>query len=311
MNFTLKCLATGLLLALSACSAKVTSTGDDFQKGLGDGRVLPESSDPLAGKIDGAAWKQAKAVARFSNGEYSVTLAGQGVELTCSNSMPMAPHVAFVVPNETGRYAYDGSAGGRLVNVIFPYTTTGGGGSDNILASKSLITVDSLAGRVMKGHVSALSPTDTNHTYEFSGSFAAEICDGPSGPATITGKGGAGFDVVYSEAVKTSGGNLEIRLMNKMPNQKCNAWSAWMMTETPIKYFVLRGPAKVAALTIAKGTLEYGSQGTSTGWSTEYFEGAAAITNFSADTVGFSVNAKDLASAGILASGQGSATLCP
>ncbi len=311
MTFALKLATAGLLLSLTACSASITSSGDGLSGGSADGRVLKESSDPLSGIVDQKSWRAQKAIARFEQGEYSVTIAGADAVLTCGNFFPMAPHVAFVVPNGPGRYPYDGSGGGRLVNFIFPYTTPNGGGSDNVLASKSLIVVDELKDGVMRGKVSALSPTSTDHSYELAGKFEAQICNGPAGPLSVTAKGAAGFDVAYVEAVPLSTSTYELRFMNKIPSRKCEKWSAWMMNEVPIKYVTLRAPAKVGAITVAPEVVEYGSQANSGGWSTAYFLGSAEVTSLSNSKIGYSLNVKSQASDEIVVIGQGTAEICP
>jgi hypothetical protein len=175
-EFNMKYILLTAVLFLAACKA---STNADM--GLGpafaaDSRPLPSSTDPLAGTMDTGNWQSQTAIAQWENGEYTVTIAGQGAALTCSNPFPMAPHVVFTIPPHIGDNAYDSSSGGQRVNVIFPYTTANGGGSDNVLASKSLIHIDAIGIDRISGNVSALSSVTSSHSYQMAGSFTAVIC---------------------------------------------------------------------------------------------------------------------------------------
>lgn len=171
------------MAALAACSAKAESDDSPFDGiGKADTRELQTSNDPLSGLIDGRPWKGARAVALYRDGEYGVVIADEASQLTCANWFPRAPHVQFRVPVNPGSYRYDGSAGGRLVNFVFPYTTPNGGGSDTVLASKSQIDIDGVAGSKLIGRVAALSPVGKRPEYKFAGAFSAEICDGPARP---------------------------------------------------------------------------------------------------------------------------------
>jgi len=184
-NRRIKMMRHALILALAsallaACSAKVSSDSpeDIIPQGQGDSRELKWTTEPLSGSIDGQPWKMGKIVARKnSQGDLNITIAGEGINISCDNTFPMAPHISFYVPPTTGTYPYDGSAGGRLINVNFPYTTSNGGGSTNVLGSKSLIEISVVNATVVKGQMAALSPTSvTEHKYELSGSFETPIC---------------------------------------------------------------------------------------------------------------------------------------
>lgn len=304
------------LIALSACSAKVSH---DLFPDISDSRQLKTiSSEPLSGTVDSQSWKATRALAtRTAQGEYSVTIVGEGVEINCNSTFPLAPHLTFVVPNGTGSYPYDGSPGEnlRLVNVIFPYTTNTGGGSDNILASKSLIQIDSIGNGVITGGVSALSPIGENRSYEFSGRFQATICNDPqNSPLSIKRNGAAAFAIAYSEAVRyksaTGSTIYEVRIMDRAPKQKCNSWDAWMMTEAPIKYVTISVPAQVGSFNISKGLLEYGDQGSSSGWSTDVFNGSGRVQDLSASEITIMVSAKDFGSFGFEINGSFKSSLC-
>jgi len=166
-----------LAALLAGCSASVTSSDGPFAP---DNRVLRESSAPLAGAVDQADWSAGKAIAlRQPSGEYDIVIAGKGKDLTCLNFFPLSPHLSFVVPATLGTYRYDSAdlKGGRIVNVIFPAPVIGGsGGSDNVLASKSMIAIDSIFNGTLSGRVAALSPNGASHAYDLSGAFSAEIC---------------------------------------------------------------------------------------------------------------------------------------
>jgi hypothetical protein len=164
------------VLFLAACKASTSSDAGLDSVFAADSRPLPTSADPLAGTVDANNWQSQTAIAQWGNGEYTITIAGQGVPLSCSNFFPMAPHMVFTVPPHIGDYAYDGSAGGQIVNVIFPYTTSNGGGSDNVLASKSLIHIESIGMDRVSGNVAALSSANASHNYQMAGTFAAVIC---------------------------------------------------------------------------------------------------------------------------------------
>ncbi len=299
------------LLLLAACSAKVT--GDKLPD-FSDTRELKVSSDPLAGEINGAAWKIGRAVARINqNGEYSITLAGEGVPMTCGNTFPMAPHIAFTVPG-TGSYPYSSSAGveQRIVNVIFPSTAPGVIGSDNVLSSKSLIQIDSIQGSVVSAGLSALSPVGSDKSYSIAGKFQATVCSAVADmPIFIRQNGSSAFRVSYAEALKSNDGStIEVRLMDHVPQKKCSTFSSWMMTETPIKYVSLRMPAMSGAFTIARGGVEYGDQGNSQGWSTDAFNGSGKVLGVSTTDVLISFTAKDFAAKGLEIEGALTTTIC-
>ncbi len=287
------------LLALTACSAEISS--DLGPLDFSDPRELKVTTDPLSGTVNAQSWKVGKAVAKLNRkGEYAVTLAGAGIGVSCTNTFPMAPHVAFVVPG-VGAYPFNSSAGAdqRVVNVIFPWSTTTGGGSDNVLASKSLIQIDSVQNGFVTGGVSALSPSGASNSYDFGGRFDAIICNDPTDmPVSIRRGSSSAFRVQYAEAVKTGGG-YSVRLMDHIPQKKCNAWDSWMMTETPIKYLSVKVPAAVGAFTISKGILEFGDQGTGSGWSTDAFNGSGKVMSLSNSEIVLTLNAKDFASWGV------------
>ncbi|MGE3760602.1 MAG: hypothetical protein AB7H97_22760 [Pseudobdellovibrionaceae bacterium] len=168
-----------LFLTLAACSAKVTSNSPSSEEPFKDKdtRELRVTKEPLSGAVDNQPWKIGKAIAMLRDREYDVTITGEGVDLTCNNFFPFAPQISFFVPGTPAHYPYDGSAGGRLVNFNFPYHTGNGGGSTNILASKSHIHIIELRGGFLIGNVAALSPEkETSHIYDIAGAFEAEVC---------------------------------------------------------------------------------------------------------------------------------------
>ncbi len=299
------------LLLLAACSANLTT---DAFPDFSDTRELKVSSDPLSGEVNANAWKIGRAVARINpNGEYSVAMAGEGVAMSCSNTFPMAPHITFVIPG-AGSYPYASSAGAdqRLVNFIFPYSTATTGGSNNVLASKSLIQIDSIQGGVMNGHLAALSPVGAEHSYSIGGKFQATVCNNPADmPMFIRQKGSTAFRLLYAEAVKVAGGaSYDVRMMDHVPMKKCNSWDAWMMTETPIKYLSVRVPNAVGAFAISEGVMEYGDQRNSGGWSTEAFNGSGKVLGLSASEILISFKATDFASMGFEIEGALTTTIC-
>lgn len=297
-------------LALGACSADISS--DLGLLDFSDPRELKVTSDPLNGTVNSQSWRVGKAVAKLNRkGEYSVTMAGTGVSISCTNTFPMAPHVAFVVPG-VGAYPYNSSPGPdqRIVNVIFPWSTSTGGGSDNVLASKSLIQIDSVQNGFVTGAVSALSPTGSSNAYDFGGRFDAVICNDPTDmPVSIRRGSSSAFRVQYAEAVRT-GSVYSVRLMDKIPLKKCNAWDSWMMTETPIKYLSVKVPAVTGAFSITKGVLEFGDQGSGSGWSTDAFNGSGQVMSLSPTEIVLTLAAKDFASWGLDIEGAIRTTVC-
>jgi hypothetical protein len=327
-GFSRYALLPALAMTLAACSVKLNDkvTPPDGA----DQRKLKVTSEKLSGTVDGKPFSFIKGLARLeSNGEYSLTLVGEGVEITCGNTFPMAPHIAFVIPAQVGEYPYDGTGGGRLVNVIFPRPIVNGvGGSTNVLAVKSLIKVESIASGAIEGNLAALSSTASQHKYEFSGRFRALICTSysmptppttstpttppatPEGPIAIKRAGSPAFEIAYSEAIKRNGG-YEVRFTNHEPRQKCNAWEAWMMTETPIKYVAMQVPAQLGSFTIAERALEFGDQGASSGWSTKAFTGNGSVHALSQTEIALAISAKDFAGYSIEVSGLLTTTICP
>jgi hypothetical protein len=167
-----------LMSLLSACSASIDSSGlGPGIFGKPDGRPLPSTVGTLRGSVDSKNWKVGNAIAQWQSGEYMILIAGEGIQLSCSNPFPAAPLVMFNVPNAIGSYPYDGSGGGRLVNVTFP---GGVGGTTNVLAGKSQIDIDRISGGWISGRVAALSTEGESHTYSIGGSFNAVPCDGPA-----------------------------------------------------------------------------------------------------------------------------------
>jgi hypothetical protein len=306
------------LVSFVACTAKVSSDNPaDHFFADGDGRPLRTSAESLNGTIDSQPLKMEAAIALVSlNGEYSITLAREDSGLTCTNFMPMTPHISFVVPATNGIYNYDGSAGGRLVNVIFPYSTTNGGGSDNILGSKSQIAVDKVTDMTIEGNVAALSPLGLNHTYEFSGRFKAKICGAiPNSPMSIVKGNQTVFEVKYTETLKTkdsSGGiKYEVRMMDKVPNKKCSTWSAWAIQEAPIHYLTVNVPEKLGNISVFRGVVEYGFEGNSSGFSTDAFDGNAKLKSLSNTEIEIALDANDYAGYGIKAIGTTKSVICP
>ncbi len=325
-----------LALTLAACSVKVTDTGTPPEggdtgtppEGGGTGK-LKVTSEKLSGTVDGKPFSFAKGLARLeSNGEYSLTLVGEGVEITCGDTFPMAPHIVFVVPAQVGEYPYSGG-GGRLVNVIFPRPIVDGkGGSTNVLGVKSLIKIERIANGAIEGNVAAISSGRSEHRYDFGGRFRALICTSYSmptppttstpsvpstpseGPIAIKRNGAPAFEVAYSEAIKRNQ-IYEVRVMNHEPRQKCNTWDAWMMTETPITYVTIQLPAQEGALTLAERALEFGDQGASSGWSTKAFTGSGVVRALSQTEIALAISAKDLAGYSLEVSGLLTTTLCP
>ncbi len=299
-----------VMLLLSACSARIESTGSEqAPEGWTDDRVLPQSTGKLAGTVKGQAWSMGNAVAIYRNGEYSINISSAGEMITCTNYMSPKPHISFLVPNEVASHFYDGSAGGRLVNFIFPYHTANGGGADNILASKSNIQIQAIQDGFVQGNVAALSPQGESLSYSIAGSFAAKVCDGPAAMIQVQYKGATAFNPAYMEAIKMGDGRLEVRVMDKIPQRKCNNWTAWMMTEVPIKYFTILVPQALGAIMVQKGVAEYGSQGTSSGWSSDNFEGNAKVLAVDAKTIRLTLDTKDAYNS-IVSLGQISASIC-
>ena len=309
---------TALTLGLAACSLQTTS--DEAPVVGRDTRELKVSEDSLGGSIDGQPWTGGTALAHLDpSGEIRITIAGAGVVITCENDFPLSPHLAFTVANQKANYAYDGSPGKdlRLVNAIFPYHTSTGGGSDNILASKSLIQIDRIQNGVISGHLAALSPLSEAHRYQLSGKFEASLCGSSStSPFVVKIKDAVAFAPSYGEALKrkTDDGSTiyEVRIMNKVPAKKCNSWSAWMMTEVPIRYVSLLVPEKTGPFTVAAGTgFQYGDEGTSTGWSTRSLAGGGILQSLTADSIRVSVDAQDSGSLNLKMSGFVQTSICP
>jgi hypothetical protein len=198
-----------------------------------------------------------------------------------------------------------------VVNFIFPYRTATAVGSDNVLASKSLIQIDSIQGGKMNGMLAALSPVGTSQTYSIGGRFQATVCNSvEDAPMYIRQKSSTVLRVVYAEAIKLSNG-FEVRLMDRVPKRKCDSFTGWMMTEAPIKYLTMKTPAAAGAFTIARGTVEYGDQGSGTGWSTDAFAGTAKLHNVSATDLLVSLAAKDIGGMGFDIEGAISTSVCP
>lgn len=299
-----------VLLMLSACSAKIESSGNDrMPEGWTDDRILPQSTGKLSGTVKGQTWSMGNAVANYRNGEYSISISSAGETITCTNYMSPKPYISFLVPNEVGTHFFDGSAGGRLVNFIFPYQTPTGGGADNILASKSNIQIQAIQDGFIQGNVAALSPQGESISYSIAGSFAAKVCDGPAAMIQVNHKGTMAFSPAHTEAIKMGDGRLEVRVMDKVPQRKCNNWSAWMMTEVPIKYFTVLVPQPSGTFVIQKGVAEYGSQGTSSGWSSDNFEGQGKILSMDSKTIRLTIDSKDAYNS-IVTAGQISASIC-
>lgn len=309
-------LVLALDLVLSGCSASLKSS--DVKQPAPDGRVLRSDSGPLAGTVDSKEWKMGKAIARLGDGgEYNITIAGEGVDITCGNFFPLAPHLSFIVPRTPGSYAYDSASGqgGRLLNVIFPYTTANGGGSDNVLATKSLIQIDTVAVDRVDGRVSGLSPQGDEHSYDLSGTFSAEVCGAALEKPLVTKiKGVTAFAIAYAEALRFSTNNggveYEVRLMNKVPSRKCDTFSGWMMTETPIKYVTVRSSSSVGDLPIRTGTVVYGDQGNSSGWSTEYFSGRGRLKSLTGSEIEVAVDVQDVGDDDITVAGFIKTRIC-
>lgn len=306
-----------VLMSLIACTAKVGSDPVGVNLFPADQRSLRESSNAMDGSIDGQIWKLGKAIARLnSNGEYKVILAGENIEISCSQYLPLAPHISFVIPATKGKYLYDGSGGGRLVNVIFPYTTANGGGSDNILASKSQITIDNITDTKLEGSVDALSPENMEHRYVLSGRFSATICGSISGEKLIIKKSDQkAFQIIYSEALKKYGSDgkikYEVRFMDKTPIKKCNTWSSWMMEETPINYLTIKTPAEVGHFDVYRSIIEYGYQTSSYGQDTDAFTGKASVKSLSNLELEVAIDARDYAGWNIHALGTEKVVICP
>lgn len=269
---------------LAACS--VTTSSEPPPVNSGDPRELKIEDTPLDGTVEGQAWKASKAIAiKNLDGEYTITIVGENVALTCQKSFPLAPHISFYIPLQKAQYPFDGSTGGRLVNFNFPYTTPTGGGSVNVLASKSLITIEDAQEMKVIGNVAALSAEDSSHPYEISGRFEAEICGAISSQKLeVQLNSLKAFDILYSEAIKTTTG-YEIRMMNKVPSNKCDPFSGWMNLEAPVKYARVRAPAKLGSFDLNLKILEVGFLTATGGWSTDYFDGNASIKNITATEI--------------------------
>lgn len=294
-------------LILSACSVNTEGLDAAFAP-KADDRVLPQNEGKLSGNLNGQSWKMGNAVAHYRNGDYSISISSEGNELTCANPIPSnRPYLLFDVPNATGTHSYDGSASGRLVNFVFP--SNGSAGPLNVLASKSRIDIVSIAGGFIQGSLAALSPQDSSQTYSAAGSFAAKVCNGPAAALQIQHRGSPAFQIVHAEAVKITNTNYEVRVMDKVPRQKCNAWNAWMMTESPIKYFVVRVQPNLGDFLVEKSTAEYGSQGASSGWSTEHFEGTGRVLSVNSQNIRLSLAARDPHNL-VTAEGEITVTLC-
>ena len=168
--------ATSVVLFAVGCSVKVHDDKGGSSPGPSPKLVL--KGEALSGTVDGHPWNPTYAIARLEQGEYSITLAGPGTQITCSNWFPMQPSVQFTVPPAPGTYEWDMNApvsGSRIVNVIFPYTTNNGGGATTVLAEVSVIRVDSIVGGKLNGAMAAQA-TASDHSYAINGVFQAQLC---------------------------------------------------------------------------------------------------------------------------------------
>jgi len=168
---------TLVLSLMTACSLKVSDKSADPTPSAGQKLVLSDGT--LTGVMDGVGWTPVYAIARRDgDGEYNVTLAGQGPAISCMAWMASQPSVSFTVPKTPGTYEWDRAnpkSGSRIVNVIFPYKIENGAGATTVLPELSVIRLDSIKNGFLEGAVAARA-NGSRHSFDINGRFRAEVC---------------------------------------------------------------------------------------------------------------------------------------
>lgn len=135
-------------------------------------KLLPPDGR-AGGQLGGSGWAMTSAIFYNENGKLDITIAGEGDNINCANSVPQKNHLTFLVPPQVGRYEFDLNKPSSAP-VFFVFRQ--GQKVEMKIAKQSLIQIDSIAANRVQGRLVAESSGTGNLGGSVTGAFEATLC---------------------------------------------------------------------------------------------------------------------------------------